>query len=258
MIKDSYEDEDEDEDEDEEEQEQESQQFPSNPGNIEIQITLPDSFDRDAYIIFPSSQLSTDSELHSSLEQPREIPNSSQLDTPAPRRKPPSFIWDEDIEITEIPDSQEERPSSSYIPSETQASKGILSQNISNTDTSSGQEISAIGETEDLPPLDNQTQSDVIDSQLAEPKSGFASASYITETSAGQELSSAVTNLSQPHTQQIRSSKKVTSSIAEPRTSQPTHEHLSVSPEFEVSLEVSQATQTLPERSVRKSHCTVS
>lgn len=144
-----------------------------------VAIPVPGWFDRDAYsrVVTSSqpSQLSHASQLPQSSQS--QNLSSSQLQTPAPRHKYSSLIWDEDIEGV-IPDSQEQPGSSSYKLSETQVSKTISTSletlevqttdfgtsGLENTQVTSGGEFSASG---------------TVDSQFAESLENFTQASYV-------------------------------------------------------------------------------
>ncbi len=152
-------------------------------GKARVEIPVPDGFDRDAYSrVVTSSQLSQPSHTSQLTQSSQpEISSSSQVQTPAPRHKYSSLIWDEDIEGV-IPDSQEQPGSSSYKPSETQASKAVSTSletsevhttdldasGLENTQLTSGGEFSASGtvNSQSAEPLDNFTQASYVDKEV--------------------------------------------------------------------------------------------
>lgn len=155
--------------------EEEQELSPAGVGKARVEIPIPDGFDRDAYSkVVTSSQPSQDS--HTS-QLPRssesQILASSQLQTPAPRHKYSSLIWDEDIEGT-VPDSQE-LGSTSYKPSETQVSKtSSTSPQTTGTDLHTGAIINTQGTSGG-----DFTTSGTVDSCDAEPLAEFTQASYV-------------------------------------------------------------------------------
>lgn len=182
-IKDSY------------EEEQELSQ--AGAGKARVKIPVPDCFDRDAYskVVTSSqpSQHSHTSQLPRSSESQDSV--SSQLQTPAPRHKYSSLIWDEDIDGT-IPDSQEPG-SSSYKPSETQVSKNLpTSLETAGTDLNTGAVINT-----QLTSGGRFSASGTVGSCDAEPLAGFTQASYV---DTGGQSSSVQTEAKSPNRDQTR------------------------------------------------------
>lgn len=153
-----------------------------------VEISVEDGFDRDAYSkVVTSSQLSQPSlPPQSSVDL-----SSSQLQTPAPRHKYSSSIWDEDIEG--IPDSQEPSASSSYKPSETQAANTVsTSPDSIEVHTNTDPDASGFDNTQ-VTSGDQFSTSESGDSGLAQPFDTQASyKGQATQSSSTQTQSSAL------------------------------------------------------------------
>jgi hypothetical protein len=162
-------------------------------GNARVEIPGPqEGFDRDAYSRVvtssqPSQPLST-SQLPQTLQS--QNLSSSQLQTPAPRHKYSSLIWDEDIEGV-VPDSQEQPGSSSYKPSETPISKTV-STSPENSEAPTGTDfVARLGSTQ-VTSGEDFSPPGTVDSASAEPF--FTQASYVdkgVQSSSVQTASSA-------------------------------------------------------------------
>lgn len=113
----------------------EEQSLSNGSGRIRVEIPVDEGFDRDAYskVTVVSSQPSQNTQTSNPSQSSRlsDTPYQSLFKSSAPR----PFIWDEDEEGEEVdrvpitPDSQFLPGSSSYVPSETQASyTGVSTQ----------------------------------------------------------------------------------------------------------------------------------
>jgi hypothetical protein len=150
-------------------------------GKARVEIPGPqEGFDRDAYSrVITSSQPSQPSQPSSTSQLPQSLQSqnlsSSQPQTPAPRHKYSSLIWDEDIEGVD-PDSQEQPGSSSYKPSETPISKTV-STLPENSEVPTGTDFGArLGSTQ-VTSSEDFSLPGTVDSASAEPF--FTQASYV-------------------------------------------------------------------------------
>jgi hypothetical protein len=160
-------------------------------GKARVEIPGPqEGFDRDAYsrVVTSSqpSQPSSTSQLPQSLQS--QNLSSSQLQTPAPRHKYSSLIWDEDIEGV-VPESQEQLGSSSYKPSETQISKTVsTSPENSEVPTDFGARLGSTqvtsGEDFSLPGTVDSASADPFFTQASYVDKGVQSSSVQTASSA--------------------------------------------------------------------------
>jgi Class II histone deacetylase complex subunits 2 and 3 len=155
--------------------EEEQQLSLTGVGKARVEIPGPqEDFDRDAYAtVVTSSQPSQTSHI-SQLPQSAQSQTLSafQLETPAPRHRYSSLIWDEEIERV-IPDSQE--PASSYQPSETQLPKTVtISPEITAAHSRAGLDNS---EVRDIQVTSSEISSpfETVDGESAEPFSSQAS-----------------------------------------------------------------------------------
>ncbi|KAE9364621.1 hypothetical protein N431DRAFT_388862 [Stipitochalara longipes BDJ] len=219
-------------------------------GKARVEIPGPqEGFDRDAYSRVvtssqPSQPFNTPKTPQSSQSQDF---SSSQIQTPAPRHKYSSLIWDEDIEGI-IPDSQE-LGSSSYIPSTTQVSQTV-STSLENSEVQTETDTEAAGYTQVISGGEYGA-SGTVDSQSAEPIDALTQASYFdndvqsssvpTESSEVPSLDRHQTRTQQSVENQARGSEPLAAAAASSNTTQPEAEH-------NLSLEL----RTLPDSSLHE------
>lgn len=145
------------------------------PAQVQVEVGVPDGFDREAYArLISSSQPSQVSQLLPPIPSSEQSASAASLPQSRPTRKP--FIWEEDI----VPDSQELPDSASYKPSETASSKTepITTQN---TQTVSDGDLEA-SDTRGTQWTSSQIESQDtgnVDSLIAESESLFGDVSYI-------------------------------------------------------------------------------
>lgn len=144
------------------------------PAQVQVEVGVPDDFDREAYArLISSSQPSQVSQLLLSTQNSEQPTSAASPFQSRPTRKP--FIWEEDI----IPDSQELPDSASYKPSEIASLKTdpIVTQNTQSVSDGDFEAIDTRNTQSTSSYIESQDTGNV-DSQIAEFESHFGDASY--------------------------------------------------------------------------------